>query len=430
MSLQGLWEPFASADRSAVSTSASADNEHPRPTTDKNEVEDIGASAGAQHACDTESHVADASHGVYSCIHRIMATDGKAAVLDLIAVETHLAVALPNGAAETYTVSDDGKLHSEGTSKGSQSISTPALLVKAAGNVQALISSNEGISEVDLFTASSNQVLAARPTYKHEGNLDIICAAISPDGHYLAAGAQGALLLFNCKTSELVVSFDETHKEAVSQVVWAPNSACVLISASDDGLVTIFDFKDGVDEDDSWKAALNLEGAVARMGFYGSSSEKLWMVSQTAGLHLWAWHDACCEDGPGGESTLADFHDARPDLAAAALQSNQETSADAPPHAYDYLIACHFDQHSDKLMLAAGSNDGSCAVFSVSEPSTTTSASIGPVVAWMKGSHTDAIRGIAWLPNNMVVTGGDDGQICLWESCSRPQRSKGKKRKL
>jgi hypothetical protein len=27
------------------------------------------------------------------------------------------------------------------------------------------------------------------------------------------------------------------------QVVWAPNSACVLISASDDGLVTIFDFK-------------------------------------------------------------------------------------------------------------------------------------------------------------------------------------------
>ena len=73
----------------------------------------------------------------------------------------------------------------------------------------------------------------------------------------------------------------------------------MLISASDDGLVAVFDFAEGVDEDDSWRAALNLDGAVARMGFYGASHAKLWMVSQLAGLHLWEWQAACSEDGPG-----------------------------------------------------------------------------------------------------------------------------------
>lgn len=52
-------------------------------------------------------------------------------------------------------------------------------------------------------------------------------------------------------------------------------------------------------QDDSWRAALNLDGAVARMGFYGMDEEKLWMVSQLAGLHLWEWKAACTEDASG-----------------------------------------------------------------------------------------------------------------------------------
>ena len=35
-----------------------------------------------------------------------------------------------------------------------------------------------------------------------------------------------------------------------------------------------------MDEDGSWRAALNLDGAVSRMGFYGPDAENLWMVSQ------------------------------------------------------------------------------------------------------------------------------------------------------
>ena len=38
--------------------------------------------------------------------------------------------------------------------------------------------------------------------------------------------------------------------------------------------------QDGLDEDDSWRGAVNLDGAVSRMGFYGAGGGKLWMVSQ------------------------------------------------------------------------------------------------------------------------------------------------------
>lgn len=56
-----------------------------------------------------------------------------------------------------------------------------------------------------------------------------------------------------------------------------------------------------VDEDDSWRAALNLEGAVSRMGFYGPDGQKLWMVSQVC-LTAWSpamvtwqlWALVCC----------------------------------------------------------------------------------------------------------------------------------------
>ena len=86
---------------------------------------------------------------------------------------------------------------------------------------------------------------------------------------------------------------------SIAQVVCVPGQPGTLISASDDGLVAVFDFAEGVDEDDSWRAAINLDGAVATMGFYGASHAKLWMVSQLAGLHLWEWQAACSEDGPG-----------------------------------------------------------------------------------------------------------------------------------
>ena len=124
----------------------------------------------------------------------------------------------------------------------------------------------------------------------------------------------------------------------VIQVQFHPANLQIMISASLDGLVSVFDFSEGVDEDDAFKvshcrlflsaaactsssachaglstlrhkyftsrmcsmqAALNWDASIARMGFCGAHQECLWLTSNTEGLCLWEWQAACNEEGAG-----------------------------------------------------------------------------------------------------------------------------------
>ena len=130
----------------------------------------------------------------------------------------------------------------------------------------------------------------------------------------------------------------------VKQVQFHPANSQIMISASLDGLVSVFDFSEGVDEEEAFKvshdrltflccrtcntssacyaglnnllhknfssemcsmqAALNWDASIARMGFCGSNKERLWLTSNTEGLCLWEWQAACDEEGAGAPSDL------------------------------------------------------------------------------------------------------------------------------
>lgn len=53
------------------------------------------------------------------------------------------------------------------------------------------------------------------------------------------------------------------------------------------------------DEDEGFKAALNIDTSVAQLGFYGQQGEKLWARSGVESLHLWEWA-AACDDAAAG----------------------------------------------------------------------------------------------------------------------------------
>ena len=53
------------------------------------------------------------------------------------------------------------------------------------------------------------------------------------------------------------------------------------------------------DEDEGFKAALNIDNSVARLGFYGPQGSKLWVTSGTETFHLWEWAAACSDEAEG-----------------------------------------------------------------------------------------------------------------------------------
>ena len=53
------------------------------------------------------------------------------------------------------------------------------------------------------------------------------------------------------------------------------------------------------DEDEGFKAALNIDTSVQRFGFYGPQGEKLWARSGIESLHLWEWAAACNDEAAG-----------------------------------------------------------------------------------------------------------------------------------
>ena len=60
------------------------------------------------------------------------------------------------------------------------------------------------------------------------------------------------------------------------------------------------------DEDEGFKAALNIDNSVARLGFYGPQGSKLWVTSGTETFHLWEWA-AACSDEAEGEALILSF---------------------------------------------------------------------------------------------------------------------------
>ena len=53
------------------------------------------------------------------------------------------------------------------------------------------------------------------------------------------------------------------------------------------------------DEEEGFKAALNIDTSVAKLGFYGQQGEKLWARSGVETLHLWEWQAACNDEAAG-----------------------------------------------------------------------------------------------------------------------------------
>jgi hypothetical protein len=260
------------------------------------------------------------------------------------------------------------------------------------------------------------------------------------NGTLIVAGAGDNLLFWDRKTRQSLTSFKDTHAQDITACIFAPLNPNVVISGSEDGLLAVFDLSAGLDEDEGFQAALNIDNAVSQIGFYGKAYEKLWCTSGTETLHLWEWAAACDEKMEGGVGALAHFHDARQQLkltptpppppttttaAAAAADDDDDFGA---VNGCDYLIGCEYILEDDALLVAAGNNDGTAALFPVHHHHGGGGASLGGEAAEVRligrgGGHVDTVRsmilcGEGYGKRSVCVTGGEDARVCLWSTTS------------
>ncbi|KAG7672988.1 hypothetical protein Ndes2526B_g08485 [Nannochloris sp. 'desiccata'] len=332
-----------------------------------------------------------------------------------------VAAALSNRQIKLFNLNDGGLQFTGSISGHTGTITSAQCPLEDEPYLLQTTSADGSVREWDLRTGQAARVFNA-------GNQEISCC--TTNGSLLAAGARDNVLFWDRGTSKHMSSFIDTHFQDVTQVKFHPMTRSAFISGSEDGLVAVFDTSGGLDEDEGFRAALNIDTAVAKIGFYGGGGkgDKLWCCSGTETLHLWEWAAACDEELQGGNGPLGQSLDARTKLVGlhgsiggSKSDGGSKGQQEQVTNAADYLIQCEYDSNTDELVVIAGNNTGSASVFPVVQPpngATDINLDFRPAVSALEGGHTDVVRSITWLNGTgpLWVSGGEDARICVWSS--------------
>lgn len=240
------------------------------------------------------------------------------------------------------------------------------------------------------------------------------------NSNLVAGGGKAKVFCWDWRTSKLMACMEECHTEDVTQVHFHPVKRDKLISASVDGLMCIFNTRGKINDDDGLELVMGVGTSVGRIGFYGTSYERLWCLTHIETLSLWDF-----EEG----TILTEFSDTR-----------SKASANWILPQVDYLVRCHYSTASESLWLTAGTNSGSLGFFPVHHGTNQVNVGpntgiIGPVGAILEGGHSGVVRTIwsplqhedspAVLEGLFCWTGGEDGRLCSWlEGDYAPDKSK------
>jgi len=229
----------------------------------------------------------------------------------------------------------------------------------------------------DLRTQSVCHTLQAR---RPVGAFDI-------SGRAVAAGCAETITFWDISklSSSPIASFTESHTEEITHMSFHPTVADKLFTASQDGLVCVFDMEKS-NEDDALLTVLPTEISIEKFGFAGPMLGEVYIISSDHTLSIWNV-EQCTEQ--------VKFTDVR--------QLTQEKMI------VDYLIDCHYQPTSNTLYVISGDVRGGVGILEVSKDGLTP-------VARLSGGHNRVVRFVDWNDQDKrVITGGEDTKLCLWQ---------------
>jgi WD40 repeat protein len=196
--------------------------------------------------------------------------------------------------------------------------------------------------------------------------------------------------------------YQESHSDSITKVKFARNNTSsiskpALLSGSVDGLVCYFDLSQP-SETAALKSVLNANSACANLGFFGANYEGIYVTTTTETLSLFEIDS--CSTIKAYENDLINGTGCRE-----LLQSIEQNEI-------NYLVDCLWEAKTQKLILCAGDAAGNGYGFEVVLNGFNR---LGPLA----GGHTEVIRASKIVDLGAqrglgIVTGGEDGRVCLW----------------
>ena len=227
----------------------------------------------------------------------------------------------------------------------------------------------------------------------------VACSVLKGEPICVCGLEDGIVQIWSLKSKRMIGKFEESHMEAVTRIFFHPTMNHILLTASEDGLVCVFDLSKK-SEDDALMAVANTNSAVRRFGLM--KSNLLWCLTSSEILSLFRIDDDGCEE-------LKSFDE---------IRDFDSTSGRCTLS--DYLVDCMFDDRTNSLLILAGDHTGHLKFMRLCDKG------VVPMCTLPSRGHTSTVRCVANLGRDLMVTGGDDGLLCVWpRSSSGPSRSDG-----
>lgn len=188
--------------------------------------------------------------------------------------------------------------------------------------------------------------------------------------------------------------YSESHSDDITQVRFHPEDRNRLATGSTDGLVNVFDLSRGA-EDDALLATCNSDSSAGAICWCGTNYGQLLCLSHDQGLHLWDLQQLDTDEPLAVFST----RDAR--SLGGALQGS-----------LDYLVGGVWLEAAEKLLVVGGqSAEQSGERLHLLE----CDGEGLRLLTSLQGGHTSTVRCFSWdAEHEVLVTGGEDGQLLLW----------------
>ncbi|XP_077982815.1 WD repeat-containing protein 89-like [Glandiceps talaboti] len=207
----------------------------------------------------------------------------------------------------------------------------------------------------------------------------IVCAGTE------AVEEDAYLIFWDCRSTNLLGAYKESHSDDVTQVKFHPTNSDALATGSTDGLVCVFDISQR-SEEDALVTTLNSESSVSRLDWCGANNEYLYCLTHSEEVMIW---DAV-------ESTrITKFDNVKQNLAERGVE-------------IEYLVDCFYHSGLKTLVVLAGTSGGNLRLLTVGKE-------ILHPVGTLNGGHGSVVRCLQWdNTTESLLTGGEDGMLCLW----------------